>query len=284
VKIAPVPRAAVEPMSASLFALGSSGVQEEPVAAERRPPRQPWDDGPEAPEARNTVLTAWFEGADEAAVEAEITAISRRFRVTPTVRWSDVVDVDWDAQARASFKPIRISERLTVAPPWDAPPGALVIEPGQGFGTGDHPTTRAALVALDALVGQDVRTVLDVGCGSGILALAAASLGARSIGIDVEAAAVAEARRDAAVNRLSDRAHFSTDPLESLVEPADLVVANLHAELIERLAPHLLRLSRRWLVLAGILADREAKVLGAIGLAPDRREVDGEWVCLWMRR
>jgi ribosomal protein L11 methyltransferase len=212
------------------------------------------------------LLRAWVEADDPPTDEA--------FR---DGSFAEEPPHDWEAEFRSGFRAERVSERITVAPPWDAPPGAVIIEPGQGFGTGAHETTRAALRALDRwCVG--CRTVLDVGCGSGVLALAGARLGLRARGVDVEAAAVREARRAARVNGL--RATFSTRPVASLVTPADLVVANLHAELIVALARPLRRLTRRRLILAGILADREALVTARFAdWELLGRDVDGEWVC-----
>ncbi len=276
-RIDPVYRAIVEPLNARLLLAGAGGIQEH---APDGPVRQPWDDGPEPPPPRKVTITAWFEEPfDRDAADAAVRDVQGIRRHTAT--WAEVPDTDWEAATQATFHAIRISDRLVVAPPWDAPPGALIVEPGLGFGTGDHPTTRQALDAIDALVpiGGPPITVLDVGCGSGILLLAAAKLGARGLGVDVEPEAIAEATRHAERNGLARTARFSTAPVASLDQPADLVVANLHAELIVELAPHLVRLTRQWLVLAGILADREHLVAAALAplVATERRQ-DGEWV------
>jgi ribosomal protein L11 methyltransferase len=275
-EIDPVYRAILEPMTDRLFALGATGVQEIAVGSDAPALRQPWDDGPEPKPSRKVSLLAWFVDPDEALITQEVQAIQGIRR--HTLRWADVPERDWEAEFRASFGPLDLGDGLIVAPPWNAPPGALIIEPGLGFGTGDHPTTRQALTALVALVPGQGETVLDVGCGSGVLALAAAKRGALAEGVDVEATALAEAERHAQRNDLSSSVQFSATPVEELVGPYDIVVANLHAELITALAPHLLRLSGRWLVLAGILADREAMVRDALGVAPTWRDQDGDWV------
>lgn len=272
-----VPRADLDDLSDRLFALGASGLQEDHLPGEAPPVRQPWDTGPEPRPPARVLLRAWFEDPDRAAVEAAVG------RAAPELRWEEVVEVDWEAEWRASVRPLVVSPRLVVAPPWDAPEGAVLIEPGQGFGSGEHPTTRQALTALDQLA-DEVSSVLDVGSGSGILALAAARLGLRARGIDVEESAVADARANAVRNGLD--VPFSTTPIADLTEPADLVLANLHAELIVKLRADLLRLTGRWLVLAGILADREAPVRAALDpeLELLHREQDGEWVSLRYRR
>ncbi len=276
-RVEPVFRAVVDPLTTRLLLAGAGGIQEHAPDA---PVRQPWDDGPEPPPPRKVAITAWFEEPfDRDAVDAAVRDVQGIRRHTAT--WAAVPDTDWEAQVQATFRAIRISDRLVIAPPWDAPAGALIVEPGVGFGTGDHPTTRQALEAIDALVPVGGRpiTVLDVGCGSGILLLAAAKLGARGLGVDVETDAIAEATRHAERNGLARTARFSTAAVDTLDQPADLVVANLHAELIVALAPHLVRLTRQWLVLAGILADREHLVATALApLTPTERRQDGEWV------
>lgn len=272
-----VPRADLDDVSDRLFALGASGLQEDHLPGEAPPVRQPWDTGRMPKPPSRVLLRAWFEDPDRPAVEAAVRGAA------PELRWEEVVEVDWEAAWRASVRPLVISPRLVVAPPWDAPEGAVLLEPGQGFGSGEHPTTRQALAALDALA-DTVSTALDVGSGSGILALAAARLGLRARGVDVEESAVADARANAARNGLD--VPFSTTPVADLTEPADLVLANLHAELIVKLRADLLRLTGQWLVLAGILADREDKVRAVLDPALElaHREQDGEWVSLRYRR
>ncbi len=272
-----LPRRLAASTSARLFHLGSAGVQEDWLPGTAPPPRQPWDEGPPAPLPARIVLRAWFEDPDRPAIDAALRDVPAEGA------WAPVEDVDWEAAWRAGFQPIRVSDRITVAPPWDAPPGALIIEPGQGFGSGAHPTTRMALVAVDELA-EHARSALDVGCGSGALAIAAARFGLDAAGIDVDEAAVRDARANAARNGVSVR--WSTTPLAELRGRWDLVLANLHAELIVRLAPELVARTGRWLVLAGILDDREDAVRRAIGpdLALAHRVQDGPWVGLRYRR
>lgn len=272
-----LPRTQLKAVSERLFALGASGLQEDDLPGQAPPPRQPWDKGPRPKPPPALLLRAWFEEPDRPAIEAALADLGL------PLRWEDVEEVDWEARWRESFKPLRISDRLTVAPPWDAPAGAVLIEPGQGFGSGEHPTTQQALHALDALA-DGCETALDVGSGSGILALAAAHLGLQVRGVDVEESAVRDAQANAARNGLE--VPFSTTPVARLTDPADLVLANLHAELIVALAADLVRLTGRWLVLAGILEDRERLVRERLDpeLTLAHREQDGEWVSLRYRR
>lgn len=273
----------VERVSGALFALGALGLQEDWLPGEAPAPMQPWDVGPPPREPDRVVLVAWFEDPDRAVIERTL----RPLAGPVLAAWAPVPETDWEESWKATFPPIVVSERLTVAPPWDAPPGALVIDPGQGFGTGQHTTTRQALVALDALLADpELRfaTALDVGCGSGILALAAARAGLAAEGVDVEEAAVREAAANAARNGLSAR--FSTESVGTLSAAADLVLANLHAELVVALGSDLARLTRDRLVVAGILADREGLVHGALGgaFALERRVEEDGWVCQVWRR
>lgn len=268
-----VPRRDFERASAAAFAAGAAGVQEAWLPGEAPPPRQPWDTGPAPPLPSRQVLIAWFEDPDRNQVDAQLPADLGE----PT--WADVDDVDWETSWQRGFAPVVITPRITLAPPWDAPPGALIIEPGQGFGTGHHPSTRGALRLMDAVL-DDVGSCLDVGSGSGVLALAARRAGATVWGIDVEASAAEDATHNAALNGLDAR--FDTTPLREVARTFDLVAANLHAELLVALAPDLVRVTGTWLVCAGILADREHLVRAALDphLNVQNRESDSTWVCL----
>jgi len=273
-----LPRGDLDGVSGRLFAMGASGLQEDHLPGETPPPRQPWDSGPPPAASPRMVVRAWFEDPDVQKIAAQLTDVRAK------IAWEIVPDTDWEEAWKAGFKPIHISDRLVIAPPWDAPAGALIIEPGQGFGTGSHPTTLQMLRAVDAL-SDPTQTALDVGCGSGILALAAASLGMRSRGVDIEPAAMADANSNADRNGLSRMVTFSTTPIPELAGTSDLVLANLHAELIQHFATDLARLTGHWLILAGILEDRESAVRQRLDplLSFGSRQQDGEWVSLRYR-
>lgn len=281
-----VPRARMDELSGRLFAAGALGLAEDWMPGAAPPPRQPWDpDGPD-PEPDPVWVRAWFEDPNEAEIGDWARAfVSREARGSGGVRWEEVEDRDWEAESRASFPAVEVAPGWWIAPPWDPRPGALIIEPGTGFGTGHHASTRTALRLFLRGPGQQAGTALDVGCGSGILALAAARLGARVTGIDVEATAVRDAQHNAALNQLE--VAFSGAPLHTLTGTFDLVFANLHAELLVALAPEICARTGRWLIVAGVLADREAQVheafAGALTCAD--RETEDEWVALtWERR
>ena len=168
-------------------------------------------------------------------------------------------DNDWVRLTQAQFEPIRISQRLWIVPTWHTPsdPGALniTLDPGLAFGTGSHPTTRLCLRWLDANI-RGGESVLDYGCGSGILAIAALKLGAASAaGVDVDAQAVQSSRDNAAANRVA--AHFFL-PDDAPRQQADIVVANILTNPLKLLAPLLASSARPGgrIVLSGILEEQ----------------------------
>jgi ribosomal protein L11 methyltransferase len=276
-----VPRRRFGGLSAALFGMGAAGVQEEPNRGAPPTLRQPWEEHlPPPPPPELVRLRAWFEGDPPAAAER---AAQRSAPGAPRW-WEDVVEEDWETSWQASFPVLRVSERIVVAPPWDPVPGALIIEPGQGFGTGQHATTRQALTLLDPLLDDpSLGSALDVGMGSGILALIAARAGWRACGVDVDPVAVVDADANAARNGLS--ADFSTTPIEAVPGDWDVVLANLFAETLVELVEPIVRRAARHLILAGILADREPAVRAAYDArwGEPLRVQDGEWVALHYR-
>jgi ribosomal protein L11 methyltransferase len=140
----------------------------------------------------------------------------------------------WEDQWRSFHRPVRVG-RLWVGPPWETPDGdaiAIVVDPGRAFGTGAHPTTR---LCLELLEGLPRSSVLDVGCGSGVLSIAAAKLGFGPIlAVDVEAAAVEAARANAAANGVE----IEVSQLDALTSPlprGELVVANIALAAVEQI-------------------------------------------------
>jgi ribosomal protein L11 methyltransferase len=181
----------------------------------------------------------------------------------------DVDDEDWARRSQTQLKAIRVGN-FVVAPPWDIPtsaagsdsPTVIVIEPSTGFGTGHHASTRLCLVALQRL---DLagRWVIDVGTGSGVLAIAAAKLGAaRVTGIDTDPDAISSARDN--VGRNSVNVELGVADVASLDGAFDVVVANLTGAWLRRLAARLLALSSNGpFVLAGLQTSEKASVLTA---------------------
>ena len=180
-------------------------------------------------------------------------------------------DVDWSEAWKEGLEALRISPRLLVRPPFieaELEPGQreIVIDPGQAFGTGEHASTRLCLEWIDALLNpssssRSIDRVLDVGTGSGVLALAAVALGARSaVGFDLDPVAIEAAQDAARRNRLEADVRFFTGPLDALGEPNEtypLVLANLlKSEMLPIAAGLARRVDRAGrLVLAGLLEE-----------------------------
>lgn len=166
-----------------------------------------------------------------------------------------IADRDWVRAAQNQFEPVRVSPRLWVVPTWHTPPDAaavnLIIDPGLAFGTGTHPTTRLCLNWLDGNL-RCGDSVLDYGCGSGILAIAAMKLGAaRATGVDIDAAALLAARHNAMQNQVLVEFEAAD---RVVARGADIVLANILANPLKLLAPLLARATRRGgrIVLSGI--------------------------------
>jgi len=279
--VATVPRDAAhrdEELAAGATCLGT---EVRPPGGVPWPVRQPWEDGPDPEPPAVVEVLAWF-GAD-AEPQGLLRALAAEGFPADHLEVRTVREGDWEEGWRHRFQPFALADGLVIAPPWNAPPGALVVEPAMAFGTGDHPTTRAALEAVVRLA-RPGEACLDVGCGTGILALAAARCGMIAEGIDCDPEAVRAARGNGVANDLPCR--FDSRPLGSLAGRYALVVANLFAETHRRLATDLVRLTDRHLVLAGVLEDRLPSLLGGpfapLALSGIRR--DGEWALLeWVR-
>jgi ribosomal protein L11 methyltransferase len=173
----------------------------------------------------------------------------------PAFRLERLEDADWVRLTQAQFPPLRIGERLWIVPSWhEAPKSAVVVrlDPGLAFGTGSHPSTRLALRFLEMRLRGGER-VLDYGCGSGILAIAAIKLGAaHATGIDIDTAALLAARQNAMQNLVAVQFEDAEQPFSAAY---DIVLANILANPLKLLAPLLARATRGGgrLVLSGIL-------------------------------
>nr|WP_312971518.1 50S ribosomal protein L11 methyltransferase [Pseudomonas sp.] len=180
-----------------------------------------------------------------------------------------IEDQDWERSWMDGFAPMRFGQRLWIVPSWhEAPqPDAvnLLLDPGLAFGTGTHPTTSLCLQWLD---GQALEgcSVLDFGCGSGILAIAALLLGApRAVGTDIDPQALEASRDNAGRNGIADERFPVYLPADLPQEPADVVVANILAGPLVSLAPQITRLVKSGgrLALSGILAEQAEEVRAA---------------------
>jgi len=201
-----------------------------------------------------------------------------------TIAAIDVPDENWAARSQASLRAVRVGN-IVVAPPWDVPasPVVIIIQPSMGFGTGHHATTRLCIDALQRL-NIAGRTVLDVGTGSGVLAIAASLLGAsRSVGIDDDADAITAAHENLQLNPQAEATLLVADLRATDVGSADVVTANLTGGLLISAARALQDLVARGgsLVLSGLMAVEETDVLAAFpAWSVNYRSEEDEWLCV----
>lgn len=243
-----------------------------------------------------------LEAPVPAAAEALVVAAVERYltslgEIAPAARGATlaavpVPAVDWESLWRRHHRPMAVGRRLLVAPPWDVPRPAgrevLVIEPGMAFGTGQHATTRACLEAIEAAVGTgQVRSALDVGTGSGVLALALARLGVeRVVALDTDPAVVPLARANLTRNGAT-RVALLAGPLAAVRGRFDLVVANLLADAIVAEAGALARVVGPGgrLVVSGLVAEQLPAVRAAYpGWRVAETRAEGAWRTLTLVR
>jgi ribosomal protein L11 methyltransferase len=251
---------------------------------------------------RPVTVRGYVPARDAAAAEAAAAEVADALghlqafglRTIGDLRTRIVHEADWAEAWKAYFPVLRVGRRVVIRPTWrrhrrQPDDVVLALDPGMAFGTGLHPTTRLCLAMLEAVGDRgdlDGATVIDVGCGSGILAIAALRLGAaRALGVDTDPIAIeatlANARRNGLLRRLSAR----EGSLPAGDEPFDVVLANLIAGVLVPLAP-LLRDAVRdggTVLASGIFIDREAEVVNAfraVGLVVRERSAEGEWVAL----
>ena len=246
-------------------------------------------------------LKAYFEDVDSPQqLEAELRELLYALPgLTDKVLVGSSVPVrmeDWAENWKQNFSNLKIGSRLIIRPSWEVyqpQPGEVVIEidPGMAFGTGTHGTTLLCLEMIAELLEPPgaPQSFLDVGTGSGILALGAAALGCPQIlANDIDAEACRIARENVAINRFTESIQISEHPLEKLEGTFDLVVANILAEENVRLKLELLQHLRPngWLVLSGILREKESLVregFADLPLESFPTRYQDDWVCLLYR-
>jgi ribosomal protein L11 methyltransferase len=241
-------------------------------------------------------LRAFFTSAESR--DAAARALGATFGNHLFVELLNVEDEDWAARSQAQLKAITVGH-VVVAPPWDAkrnrdPFSAnsrekgsrflfVIIQPSRGFGTGHHATTRLMLNALQELP-LDEQAVLDVGCGSGVLAIAAVKLGARSaIGVDIDPDALDNARENAALNDIGEGVRFEEEDFRESTIRADVVMANLTGGLLERSSDALAAMVAPggFLIVSGFMDSEKTAVLPALEkfLALQKIAQEEEWMC-----
>lgn len=265
---------------ATLFELGASGIEQRDEATLIRA------------DAGRTVLAAAFADDEDARAACDELPSAWSPRV------EHVVGDAWRDEWKRHFEPFRLCEGIVVRPPWRVYEAAaaervILLEPGRAFGTGLHETTQLVAEALAERKGRLAAAhLLDVGCGSGILALTALALGAASVrAIDVDPEAVAVTCENAARNGLADRVLADATPLDALPDRYAVVVANIDAHTLRDIAPSLVaRVARGGiLVLSGILAPTTAPepwpaIRGAYAdLALEGQKIRGEWLAAIFR-
>jgi len=217
----------------------------------------------------------------------------------PILATETVVDQDWGEEWKKYFKPLRVSKNIVIKPTWEryAPSGrdiVIDIDPGMAFGTGQHPSTRMCLEAIEDIILKD-RTikkwrVLDVGTGTGILGISCAKLGAEKVVcVDIDKKAAEIARENAKINQVEDRVAIINKDVTTIREPFDLIVANLTAKILIRLRTHLMSLIENdgYLVISGIIdqnkSDIELHFLTG-ELALHHTITEKEWVCYILQK
>lgn len=303
-----VASAAAEDFSAALFDIGAGGVQQiddaAPAIEEALPDATP---ARTARHSGHTLLIATFENdLDGETVMATVRSLADELGVTiipETLVARLRNDTGWAEAWKAYFEPLQIGKRLWIVPTWRpefvAPEGALILrmDPGMAFGTGQHATTSGCLEMLvdDGLATRAHGRVLDVGCGSGVLGIVCAQLGAASVlGVDIDEAAVRATLENAALNNVSTQMKAVTTPLTELDGEYGLVLANILAHTLEELADVLLSRTARGgiLVLSGILREQSGGLRTHFekrALVNDRRldaigmRERGDWVSFAVR-
>lgn len=256
--------------------------------------------------SRPAIVRGYVPARDASAADADAAATAEALghlqafglRAIGELRTRIVHEEDWAEAWKAYFPVMRVGRRLVIRPTWRRhrrlpADVVLALDPGMAFGTGLHPTTRLCLAALESIADDgrvDGARILDVGCGSGILAIAAVKLGASdALGVDTDPIAIESTVANARRNRLARRIRARAGSLPSEEPPFDVVLANLIAGVLVPLAGALRAELRPGgtLVASGIFVDREAEVRSAFeaaGLAIHGRSDEGDWVALTVVR
>ncbi len=266
-------------------------------------PTEVWPD--EIPPADRLIVRAYFpdDGLAEARKQQLREALWHMGQLYPMPEpvFSVLKEEDWAEAWKQHYHPLRLGRRFYIRPEWVTPADVqpddvvLVMDPGMAFGTGTHPTTQLCLVAIEDLLdnwpGVDV---LDLGCGSGILGIAALKLGAAHVlALDIDELAVTSTLENAAFNGVTDRITAQQGSLETLKSSAhhfDLLLANILAKVIIDLCDagldDVLRAGGTG-VFSGIIQDQAGDVEDALrraGLEPYRRRTSGDWVVIEARK
>lgn len=217
----------------------------------------------------------------------------------PRLSLEYVLEEDWSRDWKKHFTAFQVTPRLVIKPSWEeyssGENGEMVIDldPGLAFGTGHHASTQLALLLLDRLYqdGPIPASVIDVGTGTGVLAMACSLLGSKKVvAVDNDIDAVVVARENVSTNRLSENIDISDNSIADLTGPYDLVVANITADVLTEMAGEFVRLlsGKGFLVLAGILRGEQEEAIEhtfrRLGFEVSGKEKKDEWVAFLMAR
>ena len=239
--------------------------------------------------SHSAVVLAFGERPDSTKLDGDIRRALAPFNLEAvSIETQRSEDESWREGWRAFFKSTALSDRIGVRPPWE--PGIeaqfnVVIDPGMAFGTGTHATTRGCMKMLDALLGeQDEIRILDVGCGSAILGIAAALLGHSVVGVDVDGDALRNAAHNLELNNVVSRVELIEGSAASVTEAFPLVVANILAPILIENADAIGARCSADLILSGLMRKHEADISKAYsGFELVTRREEGEWIVLHLR-
>jgi ribosomal protein L11 methyltransferase len=251
---------------------------------------------------KKSEIQAYFVHSTEDAlirkdIKRFLRGLGRLYTQEPRLRWRLLKDRDWNSSWHRFFKPQKVGDAFWVTPPWAASPTfrhrrVITIEPGMAFGTGTHATTRGCMEFIEKVAASFRGTgfnALDVGTGSGILAIALAKLGANRVwAVDTDPVALKVAGENLRCNSVRDKIQLSGSQVSRIRKSFPVVVANLTAETILDLAAALEKrvAPQGFLVLSGILNQKTKQVINqfAANFRVTRRKREKEWVTLLLRR
>jgi len=256
----------------------------------------------EVPPAENLIVRAYFPDDDQSDdIKKQLETALGHMRMMypmPDPVYRLVKEDDWAEAWKAHYHPLRVGKRLLIRPLWIEVDLAeddieIALDPGMAFGTGTHPTTQLCLEALEDLV-QPTQDILDLGCGSGILSIACAKLGARKIvGLDIDNLAVEATKENAEVNGVTDKIVVEQGSLENVITSArrfDFVVVNILAKIILKMTENKLGDTVRpggIAIFSGIIETQVEEVEEALrktGLEPYARRQQGDWFLIEAKR
>jgi ribosomal protein L11 methyltransferase len=247
---------------------------------------------------QKTAMIAYFPStADCDNITSELSVIQALFDSSGQEHISFnhilVPDQDWNATWQKSFKPIDIGERFTVLPPWEQQKGGrinLIVDPAMAFGTGHHGTTRTCLLLMEHLAPRTAQErFLDIGTGTGILAIAASKLGFKHVlGVDTDPLAVDAAIKNCIVNK-TEQVEIRSGSVADVPGTYDFIAANLISLVLVKLAPDIAaHLAPSGIaVLSGMLTGQDEEVTAAMKLADLKlveKRIDGKWVTTAVKR